>query len=37
MEKKEIEIINKMKNINNYPDFYKGIGKLINHSIEIQK
>ena len=31
MEKKEIEIINKMKNINSYPDFYKGIGKLINH------
>ncbi len=30
-------MINKIQNINNYPDFYKGIGELIIHLIEIQK
>ena len=37
MEKKEIDMINKIKNINNYPNIYKGIGELINHLIEIQR
>ena len=37
MEKKEIDMINEIKNINNYPYIYKGIGELINHLIEIQR
>ena len=37
MAKLEIDMINEIKNINQYPNIYKGIGELINHLIEIQK
>ena len=37
MAEKEMEILNDLPNIDNYPYIYKGVDQLINHLIEIQK
>ena len=36
-KKKELEMINEINNINNYPNIYKGVGELVNHLIELQR
>ena len=37
MTEKEMEILNDIPDIDNYPNIYKGVEQLINHLIEIQK